>query len=88
MKISTLVAAVALSGLIPTAWACDYGKPTDASVAAPAPMASIGTPATSAPPVAASKASTPTAAKPDAASAVQKRHAKSVAVACEGGGCE
>ena len=73
MKISTLVAVAALSGLIPAVWACDYGKPTDASVAAPAQMASIGTPALSqaAAPIATSKASTP----------------KAVKVACEQGAC-
>lgn len=92
MKISTLLAMAFLSGLIPAAWACDYGKPTDASVGAPVQTASIGTPATSqaAAPSAASKATTPNAAKLTcvAGNCDVKKHTKPAVVACDGGSCQ
>lgn len=100
VKISTLVAVAGLSGLFPAAWACDYGKPTDASVAAPAQMAAVGTQVTpQAAPIATSKAPTSNAVKlacdqgscgvkPDVASAGQRKHARPVAVACEGAACD
>lgn len=87
MKISTLVAAVALAGLLPAAWACDYEKPTDASVAAPAQMASVGAPARAqaVAPDAVSKASMPSAVKLGAAG--QKQQAQPIAVACTSQPC-
>lgn len=92
MKISTLVAIAFLSGLIPAAWGCDYGKPTDAS-AAPEQMAAVAAPAASrvAAPVATVKAPTASTAqlvKPSTTPASQKKQVKQVVVACDGGNCD